>query len=177
MQRISFLGMELDWSIRQRTSRRNGLSVELLEYVQEQDGGTTETVSETPGAYAAAAAVTSLGLLHMRPLQHWLHGRIPRWTWQRGTLRVRVTPGQTFTLWSELSFLRAGVPLEQVSRQAVVYTDAFAKGWGATFNGLAVSGVWMGPQLHWHINWLELLAVYLALNRLKRRLWGDQGSH
>ncbi len=82
------------------------------------------------GHMTAAAAVTSLGLLHMRPLQHWLHGRIPRWTWQRGTLRVRVTPGQTFTLWSELSFLRAGVPLEQVSRQAVVYTDAFAKGWG-----------------------------------------------
>ncbi len=27
------------------------VGVELLEYVQEQDGGTTETVSETPGAY------------------------------------------------------------------------------------------------------------------------------
>ncbi len=35
-----------------------------------------------------------------------------------------------------------GVPLEQVSRHAVVYTDASTKGWGATFNGLAVSGVW-----------------------------------
>ncbi len=67
----------------------------------------------------------------------------------------------------------AGVPLEQVSRHAVVYTDASAKGWGATFNGLAVSGVWTGPQLHWHINCLELLAVHLALNRLKRRLRGE----
>ncbi len=52
----------------------------------------------------------------------------------------------------------------------MVYTDASAKGWGATFNGHAVSGVWTGPQLHWHINCLELLAVHLALNRLKRRL-------
>ncbi len=26
-------------------------------------------------------------------------------------------------------------------------------------------GVWTGPQLHWHINCLELLAVHLALNR------------
>ncbi len=73
----------------------------------------------------------------------------------------------------DLSFLRAGVPLEQVSRHAVVYTDASAKGWGATFNGHAVSGVWTGPQLHWHINCLELLAVHLALNRLKRRLRGE----
>ncbi len=111
----------------------------------------------------------------MRPLQHWLHGRVPRRAWQSGTLRVQVTPAcrQTFTPWSDLSFLRAGVPLEQVSRHAVVYTDASAKGWGATFNGLAVSGVWTGPQLHWHINCLELLEVHLSLNRLKRRLRGE----
>ncbi len=56
------------------------------------------------------------------------------------------------------------MPLEQVSRHAVVYTDDSAKGWGATFNWLAVSGVWTGPQLHWYINCLELLAVHLALN-------------
>ncbi len=127
------------------------------------------------GHMAAAAVVTPLGLLHMRPLQHWLHGRVPRWAWQSGTLRVQVTPAcrQTFTPWSDLSFLRAGVPLEQVSRHAVVYTDASAKGWGATFNGHAGLGVWTGPQLHWHINCLELLAVHLALNRLKRRLRGE----
>ncbi len=127
------------------------------------------------GHMAAAAVVTPLGLLHMRPLQHWLHGRVPRWAWQSGTLRVQVTPAcrQTFTPWSDLSFLRAGVPLEQVSRHAVVYTDASAKGWGATFNGHAVLGVWTGPQLHWHINCLELLAVHLALNPLKRRLRGE----
>ncbi len=55
----------------------------------------------------------------------------------------------------------------------MVYTDASAKGWVAMFNGLAVSGVWTGPQLHWHINCLELLAVHLALNRLKSRLRGE----
>ncbi len=38
------------------------------------------------GHMAAAAAVTPLGLLYMRPLQHWLHGRVPRWAWQSGTL-------------------------------------------------------------------------------------------
>ncbi len=31
------------------------------------------------GHMASAAAVTPLGLLHMRPLQHWLHSRVPRW--------------------------------------------------------------------------------------------------
>ncbi len=32
-------------------TRKCSVGVELLEYVQEQDGGTTETVSEAPGAY------------------------------------------------------------------------------------------------------------------------------
>ncbi len=40
--------------------------------------------------------------------------------------------------------------------------------------GLQCRGFWRGPQLHWHISCLELLAVHLALNRPKRRL---QGKH
>ncbi len=121
---------------------------------------------------AAAAVTVPLGLLHMRPLQHWLYGRIPTWVWKRGTYRVQITPAcrKTFRPWSDPSFLRAGVPLEQVSRHAVVFTDASTTGWGATYNRHAVSGVWTGPQLHWHINCLELLAVRLALSRLRGRL-------
>ncbi len=177
MQRISFLGMEFGFGQSDSAPHAGtrSVGVELLEYIQEQDAAPLKRFQRLLGHMAAAAAVTPLGLLHMRPLQHWLHGRVPRWAWQSGTLRVQVTPAcrQTFTPWSDLSFLRAGMPLEQVSRHAVVYTDASAKGWGATFNGHAVSGVWTGPQLHWHINCLELLAVHLALNRLKRRLRGE----
>ncbi len=95
---------------------------------------------------AAAAATVPLGLLHMRPLQHWLHGRIPRWAWKRGTHRVQIKPAcrKTFSPWSDPSFLWAGVPLKQVSRHAVVFTDASATGWGATYNwhaGLVSSSI------------------------------------
>ncbi len=177
VQRISFLGMELD-SVSQTarlTQERAQSVLNCLNTFKNRTAAPLKQFQRLLGHMAAAAAVTPLGLLHMRPLQHWLHGRVPRWAWQSGTLRVQVTPAcrQTFTPWSDLSFLRAGVPLEQVSRHAVVYTDASAKGWGATFNGHAVSGVWTDPQLHWHINCLELLAVHLALNRLKRRLRGE----
>ncbi len=60
--------------------------------------------------------------------------------------------------------LQAGCGLHGCLRQGVG---------GGTFNGLAVSWVWMGPQMHWHINCLELLAEHLALNHLKRRLRGE----
>ncbi len=106
------------------------------------------------------------------PLQRWLHDRVPRWAWRHGTYRVSLTPScrRTFSPWSDLAFLRAGVPLEQVSRHVVVSTDASATGWGAMCNGHATAGLWTGPQLQWHINCLELLAVWLAMRRFRTLL-------
>ncbi len=151
-----------------------GVGAELPQDFIRQDGGPTETLSEAPGAYGCSCGEVPPSLLHMRPLQHWLHGRVPRWAWKRGTHRVQITPAcrKTFSPWTDPLFLRAEVPLEQVSRHAVVFTDASATGWGATYNRHAVSGVWTGPQLRWHINCLELLAVRLALSRLRGRLRG-----
>ncbi len=74
--------------------------------------------------------------------------------------------------WTDLAFLRAGVPLEQVSRHTVVTTDASSTGWGATCNGQAASGLWTGPRLLWHINCLELWAVHLALRQFRPLLLG-----
>ncbi len=43
------------------------------------------------GHMASVAAVMLLGLFHMRPLQHWLHSRVPRWASRHGTLQVSIT--------------------------------------------------------------------------------------
>ncbi len=166
MQRISFLGMELD-SVEQTARLTEECAQSVLNCLNMFKSRTVVPLKwfqSLLGHMAAAAVVTPLGLLHMRPLQHWLHGRVLRW--QCRTHRVQVTSAcrQTFTLWPDLAFLWAGVHLEQVSRHAVVYTDASTTGWRATYDGHAVSGVRTGPQLHWHINCLELLAVRLALN-------------
>ncbi len=173
-QRISFLGMEFD-SVNQTARLTQERAQSVLNCFKTLSGRTAvplKLFQRLLGHMAAAAVTVPLGLLHMRPLQHWVYGRIPRWAWKRGTYRVQITPAcrKTFRPWSDPSFLRAGVPLEQVSRHTVVFTDASSTGWGATYNGHAVSGVWTGPQLHWHINCLELLAVRLALSRLRGRL-------
>ncbi len=124
------------------------------------------------GHMASSAAITPLRLLHIRPLQRWLHDRVPRWAWRHGTYRVSLTPScrRTFSPWSDLAFLWAGIPLDQVSRHVVVSTDASTTGWGAMCNGHAAAGLWTGPQLQWHINCLELLAVWLALRRFRTLL-------
>ncbi len=41
---------------------------------------------------AAAAVTVPLSLFHMRPLQHWLYGRIPRWV-----VETRHSPGSDYT--------------------------------------------------------------------------------
>ncbi len=116
MQRISFLGMELD-SVNQTvrlTQERAQSVLNCLNTFKNRTAASLKQFQRLLGHMAAVAAVMPLGLLHMRPLQHWFHGRVPRWAWQSGTLWVQVTPvcRQTFTPWSDLSFLRAGVPLE-----------------------------------------------------------------
>ncbi|KAI2649329.1 ORF V: Enzymatic polyprotein [Labeo rohita] len=174
VQRISFLGVELDSvSMTARLTNERAQSVlKCLESFRHKTAVPLKTFQRLLGHMAAAAAVTPLGLLHMRPLQRWLHDRVPRWAWHRGTLRIGVSPQcrRLFSPWSDPAFLQAGVPLGQVSRHLVVYTDASSTGWGAVCNGQAASGSWTGPRLQWHINCLELLAVLLALRRFRPTL-------
>ncbi len=175
-QRISFLGVELDSvSMTARLTEERDQSV--LNCLSSFRGRTVVPLKQFQrllGHMASAAAVTPLGLLHMRPLQHWLHSRVPRWAWCRGALRVNITQEcrRSFSPWTDLAFLRAGAPLEQVSRHVVVTTDASSTGCGATCNGQAASGLWTGPRLLWHINCLELLAVHLALRQFRPLLLG-----
>ncbi len=176
VQRISFLGVELDSvSVTARlTEERAQAVLNCLSSFRGRNVVPLKQFQRLLGHMASAAAVTPLGLLHMRPLQHWLHSRVPRWAWRRGTLRVGISQQCRSSLspWTDLAFLRAGVPLEQVSRHTVVTTDASSTGWGATCNGQAASGLWTGPRLLWHINCLELWAVHLALRQFRPLLLG-----
>ncbi len=116
------------------------VGAELPQDFIRQDGGPTESLSEAPGACGCNRGDSSIWLLHMRPSQHWLYGRVPRWAWQRGTHLVQITPAcsRTFSVWTDPSFLPAEVPMEQVSRHTVSLMDASATGLGATYNGHAV---------------------------------------
>ncbi len=109
VQRISFLGMELD-SVSQTARLTQERAQSVLNCLNTFKNRTAAPLKQFQRLLGhMAAAVTPLGLLHMRPLQHWLHGRVPRWAWQSGTLRVQVTPAcrQTFTPWSDL-FIPSG---------------------------------------------------------------------
>ncbi len=50
-----------------------------------------------------------------------------------------------------------------IHRRHMITTDASMTGWGAVFEDRQASGEWTGEFLSWHINCLELRAVFLAL--------------
>ncbi len=78
-QRISFLGMELDSvNLTARLSEERAQSMlRCLESLQRKRAVPLKHFQRLLGHMASSAAITPLGLLHMRPLQRWLHDRVP----------------------------------------------------------------------------------------------------
>ncbi len=138
VQRISFLCVELD-SVSMMGCLTEDRAQAVLNCPSSFSGRNVVPLKQFQrhlGHMASAAAVTPLGLVHMRPLQHWL----------------QQSPS------SDLAFLWAGVPLDQVSRRYMQWAGSL--------------GLWTGPRLLWHINYLELWAVHLALQQFWPLLLG-----
>ena len=126
------------------------------------------------GLMASAISLVRLGRLHMRPFQRWVASLgVPTRCLSR---RVTVSAGCVLALkwWSSRRVLEQGVPLGLTLSRKVVTTDASLSGWGATHDGRTARGVWCGAMRHAHINYLELLAVFLALRHFKPFI---QGCH
>ncbi len=116
------------------------------------------------GLMAAASPVLPLGLLHMRPFLWWmkelrLHPTVP------ATRLIRVSRSccRHLLMWRDPVFLQSGVRMGAINRRHMITTDASMTGWGAVFEGRPASGEWKEEFLFWHINCLELRAVFLAL--------------
>lgn len=116
------------------------------------------------GLMASSLAVIPLGRLHMREFQRWVASlRLNRERHTHRHIRVTADCAAALHCWRNPTFLTQGVSLGAVTARKVVTTDASLTGWGATHEGRAVSGSWDSRQRGAHINWLELLAAFLAL--------------
>ncbi len=173
-QSILYLGVCIDsLEMRARLSRERVAAI--LSYLRHFREGSSVHLKEFQrllGLMASASAVCHLGLLHMRPLQLWLKTRVPWTAWTSGRLSIAVTRGciEALAPWRNPNFFSRGVPLGLVTSRVVVTTDASTLGWGAVCEGMPASGQWSEPQIRWHINRLELEAVFLALKEFQAQL-------
>ncbi|XP_059371000.1 uncharacterized protein LOC132108312, partial [Carassius carassius] len=116
------------------------------------------------GLMAAASNVIPFGLLHMRPLQWWLKskGFSPRGNPLR-VIKVTRRCLRALDMWKKPWFLNQGPVLGVPCRRVTLATDASLTGWGAVISGHPARGLSSGRHPTWHINCLEILAVYRAL--------------
>ncbi|KAI2655793.1 ORF V: Enzymatic polyprotein [Labeo rohita] len=134
----------------------HAVGAELSEIFQAQNSGSSQNISEAPGAYGSRSNAT-------RPASYET----------ASALATRSSPKMGMAPWHtpDWRFPAVSPPIQPVVRPCLptgrssLRTDASSTGWGAVCNGQAASGSWTGPRLLWHINCLELLAVLLALRR------------
>ncbi|XP_053090651.1 uncharacterized protein LOC128318504 [Pangasianodon hypophthalmus] len=175
-QRTAYLGVVWDSTTMQ--ARLSPAQIEsVLTAVARVKVGRSLTVKQFQrllGLLAAASNVIPFGLLHMRPLQWWLK--------TRGFFRNRGNPlrmikvtrrcRRALAVWREPGFLSQGPVLGAPGRRVVLAMDASLTGWGAVMSGRPARGLWSGRHLTWHINRLEMLAVFLALKHFLPDLRG-----
>ncbi|KAL0170661.1 hypothetical protein M9458_035257, partial [Cirrhinus mrigala] len=153
MKRISFLGIELD-SVEQTAHLTQERAQSVLNCLNTFKSRTAVPLKQIPRLLGHM--VTPLGLLHMRPLQHLLHGRVLSDTGLPPNLhpvvRPYISPGRDILWYTQMPPPPTGGP-RMMGRQYWGFRRA------TSYTG---------------INCLDLLAVSLALNCLKEHL---QGKH
>ena len=118
------------------------------------------------GTLNSAADLIQLGRLHLRPLQLYL---LSRWRPHRDPISFSVPLTTLFkealSWWSIRPHLLMGVPLSSPEPELFLVSDASQTGWGAHLepSGAMVSGQWSNTELLLHINNLELLASFKAV--------------
>ncbi len=101
-----------------------------------------------------------------------MKSRVPWTVWTSGRLNIAVSRGciEALRPWHNPDlFSRGGFPgLGNVA--CCGHNRRINSRWGVVCEGMPTSGLWSEPQCRWHINRLELEAVFLALKDFRPQL-------
>lgn len=165
-QRLEFLGLEI-CSLTGRaflTEHRTAAFHECLALFQLGRKLRFRTFLRLLGLMASMIAAVPLGLLHMRPFQMWvLSHRLNTSRHLNRRMLVDAACLAALSPWRRRDLLRRGTPIGRIYSRILITTDASLRGWGAICENRTVRGVWTPCQSRLHINYLELLTVFLAL--------------
>ena len=125
------------------------------------------------GTLAATEKMVKLGMLRMRPIQM---GLLNVWNPFSGNPdeKIQVTQNVRHAMrwWLNRDNVMAGVPLRLSQVEHQVFTDASVDGWGGHWENQTIQGLWKPIEKQYHINVLELLAVWKVLEHFVDDLSG-----
>ncbi|KAI2642984.1 enzymatic polyprotein [Labeo rohita] len=175
LQKTTYLGVVWDSTTMQAclSPARIELILTAVTRVKEGQSLTVKQFQRLLGLMAAASNVIPFDLLYMRPLQWWLRtkGFSPRGNPFR-MIKVMRRCLRALDMWKKPWFLSQGPVLGAPYRRVTLATDASLTGWGAVMSGHSARGLWSGRHLTWHINCLEMLAVFRVLKHFLPDLIG-----
>lgn len=120
-------------------------------------------LSQFIGVLTAACPAVKYGWLYTKTLEREKYLALQRFGDFEAIIKLssNVLPD---LLWWEQNIMSSCNVLRQDNNYALeIYTDASRTGWGAFCNEKRVNGGWKDDELSFHINHLELLAVFLSL--------------
>ncbi|MEE9220528.1 MAG: reverse transcriptase domain-containing protein [candidate division NC10 bacterium] len=130
------------------------------------------------GLLNSVYTVVPLARLHVRPLQQYLRSQ---WSQAQDQLSAWISPPDPESAAASAAHwfrdeanLNKGHCLQDAPAQIFLFTDASLQGWGAHLEGHSAFGKWRPHQEGLHVNLLEMLAVKLGLEFLRKFI---QGRH
>ena len=119
------------------------------------------------GLLTATEKQVHLGRLHMRPIQWHLKSnwRIPESLEKVIPLPRSLHPDLRW--WLKEDNVLTGQPLHPMQHALQIFTDTSKEGWGSHLNEFIARGTWSLPESKLHNNYLELKAVFLALQEFQ----------
>ena len=112
-----------------------------------------------------------LGRLHRRGIQQEFLAK-----WNRESLaqklQISTAVKQQLVWWTKEENVMTGQSLTPFKPEVNIFTDASLHGWGAHMGSENASGIWQGAFKSYHINFLELEAIRLALLQFESHLVG-----
>ena len=145
-----------------------------------QQSVSVRQIAQFVGKIAATLRALPTAPLHYRALQFLMNSVDPVDYTQEGTVDkfntiVQLDPESKTDLvwWSSLNRKDISTPVVPPAPSVTIESDASNKGWGAVLKGhTQTGGVWTAEEATHHINYLELLAAFLAIKAFGKG-WRD----
>ena len=172
-QELEFLGFHL-CSVKMRLlipSEKLRKIQQDARHLWDRESVSVREIARFVGKATATMRAIPLAPLHYRALQLLMNSVLPlNYTQEEISTKyetvVTLTPASKKDLewWIDLKKAPLGAPVYHPDPTITIHSDASNKGWGAVLNGQSqTGGLWSPEEATHHINYLELLAAFLAI--------------
>ncbi|XP_060803745.1 uncharacterized protein LOC106132281 [Amyelois transitella] len=128
---------------------------------------TIRELSQLIGVLVSACPAVRYGWLYTKILERQKYLFLHEYGFFDTKVKLRTNILEDLNWWLQNIF-KTSNPLKTPNYAMEIFTDASRTGWGAYYNGLRVNGAWKDCEISFHINYLELLSIFLALKCFAR---------